>query len=67
MVPVVHNYFLYDLCIMYLPSSLCDSLKLVESVHFHETRNWNTKQLCVPAIRTKTCGTDSIKSKSVSN
>ena len=49
-----------------LPSSLCDSLKLVESVHFHETRNWNTKQLCVPAIRTKTCGTDSIKSKSVS-
>ena len=48
-----------------LPTSLCDSITLVDTRHLYKTRNWDFKQLNVPTVRTKTSGINSIKTKSV--
>ena len=48
-----------------LPTSLCDSITLVDTRHLYKTRNQDFKQLNVTTVRTKTSGTNSIKSKSV--
>ena len=48
-----------------LPSSLYDSITLVDTRHLHNTRNSELNQLNVPTVRTLTSGINSIKSKSV--
>ena len=49
-----------------LPTSLCDSITLVDTRHLHKTRNRQFKQLNIPTVRTVTSGIKSIKNKSVS-
>ena len=60
------NYlFAYDNLKNNLPSSLRDSLTIVDSVHKYETRSVTYKQFKVPSVRTQIYGVNSIKSKSV--
>ena len=49
-----------------LPSTLCGSITFVAFEHSQISRNQDSKQVNIPAVRTKTSGSDSIKSKSVS-
>ena len=49
-----------------LPLTLYDSITLVDSKHSQISRNQRDKQVNIPTVRTKTSGSNSIKSKSVS-
>ena len=52
------------LSISNLPTSLCDSTTLVNNKHSHTSRNQEANQVNIPTVRTKTGGSNSIKSKS---
>ena len=47
-----------------LPTSLCDSITLVNNKHSHTSRNQEENQVNIPTVRTKTSGSNIIKSKS---
>ena len=47
-----------------LPTLLCDSITLVNNKHSHTSRNQEVNQVNIPTVRTKTSGSNSIKSKS---
>ena len=47
-----------------LPTSLSDSITLVNNKHSHTSRNQEANQVNIPTVRTKTSGSNSIKSKS---
>ena len=48
-----------------LPTNLCAGITLLDSKHSQITRNQRGIQVNIPTIRTKTIGSNSIKSKSV--
>ena len=47
-----------------LPTSLCDSITLVNNKHSHTSRIQDANQVNIPTVRTKTIGSKIIKSKS---
>ena len=47
-----------------LPTSLCDSTTLVNNKHSHTSRNQEANLVNILTVRTKTSGSNSIKSKS---
>ena len=57
--------FAHDSIKSNLPTSLCDSITLVNNKHSHTSRNQEANQVNIPTVRTKTSGSNSIKSKSV--
>ena len=48
-----------------LPTTLCAGITLLDSKHSQITRNQKGNQVNIPTVRTKTSGSNSIKSKSV--
>ena len=48
-----------------LPTTLCAAITLLDSKHSQITRNQKGNQVNIPTVRTKTSGSNSIKSKSV--
>ena len=64
-IKLLNFLFAHDNITGNLPSSLCNSITLVDTRHTHGTRHHDSKQLNVPTVRTKTSGLDSIKGKSV--
>ena len=46
-------------------TTLCAGITLLDSKHSQITRNQKCNQVNIPTVRTKTSGTNSIKSKSV--
>ena len=46
-----------------LPTTLCAGITLLNSKHSEITRNQKGNQVNIPTVRTKTSGTNSIKSK----
>ena len=64
---IVLSYFLYahDNINGNLPTTLCAGITLLDSKHSQITRNQKGNQVNIPTVRTKTSGTNSIKSKSV--
>ena len=56
--------FAHDSIKCNLPTSLCDSITLVNNKHSHTSRNQEANQVNIPTVRTKTSGSNSIKSKS---
>ena len=57
--------FAHDSIKSNLPTSLCDHITLVNNKHSQSSRNQEANQVNIPTVRTKTIGSNSIKSKSV--
>ena len=58
-----NSLFAHDSIKCNLPTSLCDSITLVNK-HSHTSRNQEANQVNIPTVRSKTSGSNSIKSKS---
>ena len=56
--------FAHDSIKSNLPTSLCNSTTLVNNKHSRTSRNQEANQVNIPTVRTKTIGSNSIKSKS---
>ena len=55
--------FAHDSIKSNLPTSLCDSITLVNNKYSHTSRNQEANQVNIPTVRTKTSGSNRFKSK----